>query len=91
MVLPNGFTFFDQDSMVGIASAPLESLVLQQNPDPGSHVFCGDHKLQLVVDLAAPMVTTSLPLQTTPTVLPSEPGATTTTSVKPKATTTTSP
>jgi hypothetical protein len=98
MVLPNGFSFFDQDSMVGIASAPLESLVLQQNPDPGSHVFCGDHKLQLVVDLSVPM-TTLPPQQTATTVLPTESDTTTTTTIPkksatttiPKATTTTSP
>jgi hypothetical protein len=106
LVLPNGFTFFDQDSMVGIASAPLESMVIQQNPDPGSHVFCGDHKLQLVVDLAksAPTVlpqaitttTAELPIELSTTTL--QPRSTLTTIPKkavsttiPKATTTTSP
>jgi hypothetical protein len=99
LVLPNGFTFFDQDSMVDIASAPLESMVIQQNPDPGSHVFCGDHKLQLVVDLAAPMVTTTtaaLPQELSTTTLQPRPTLTTIpkkalSTTIPKATTTTSP
>ena len=106
LVLPNGFTFFDQDSMVDIASAPLESMVIQQNPDPGSHVFCGDHKLQLVVDLAksAPTIvpeaitttTAALPQELSTTTLQPRPTLTTIpkkalSTTIPKATTTTSP
>ena len=87
-------SFFDQDAMTTLTQVPDDVIVLQQDPLAGNQV-CRMSEIQymidLVVDLAAPMVTTSLPLQTTPTVLPSEPGATTTTSVKLKATTTTSP
>ena len=87
-------TIFDQDAMTTLAQVPDDVVVLQQDPLAGNQV-CRmseiQYRIDLVVDLAAPMVTTSLPLQTTPTVLPPEPGATTTTSVKPKATTTTSP
>ena len=88
-------TFFDQEAMTNLAQVPDVVIVLQQDPRGGSEV-CRVSEIQymvdLVVDLAAPMVTTSLPLQTTPTtVLPEESEATTTTSVKPKATTTTSP
>jgi hypothetical protein len=85
---------FDQDAMTTLAQVPDDVIVLQQDPLAGNQV-CRMSEIQymidLVVDLSEPMVTTSLPLQTTPTVLPPEPGATTTTSVKPKATTTTSP
>ena len=106
LFLPNGFTFFDQDSMVDIASAPLESMVIQQNPDSGSHVFCGDRKLQLVVDLAksAPTIlpeaitttTAALPSELSTTTLQSWPTLTTipkkaVATTIPKATTTTSP
>ena len=87
-------SIFDQDAMTTLTQVPDDVIVLQQDPLAGNQV-CRMSEIQymidLVVDLAAPMVTTSLPLQTTPTVLPSEPGATTTTSVKLKATTTTSP
>lgn len=88
-------TFFDQEAMTTLAQVPDVVIVLQQDPKGGSEV-CRVSEIQymvdLVVDLAAPMVTTSLPLQTTPpTVLPEDSEATTTTSVKPKATTTTSP
>ena len=106
LLLPRGFTIFDQDSMATIASAPLESMVIQQNPDPGSHAFCGGDKLQLVVDLAksAPTVlpqaitttTAELPIELSTTTL--QPRSTLTTIPKkavattiPKATTTTSP
>ena len=85
---------FDQDAMTTLAQVPDDVVVLQQDPLAGNQV-CRTSEIQymidLVVDLAAPMVTTSLPLQTTPTVLPEDSEATTTTSVKPKATTTTSP
>jgi len=106
LVLPNGFTFFDQDSMVDIASAPLESMVIQQNPEPGSHTFCGGEKLQLVIDLAksAPTVqpqgitTTTAELPQEPSTSTLQPRPTLTTIPKkavsttiPKATTTTSP
>lgn len=87
-------TIFDQDAMTTLAQVPDDVIVLQQDPLAGNQV-CRMSEIQymidLVVDLAAPMVTTSLPLQTTPTVLPEESEATTTTSVKPNATTTTSP
>ena len=88
-------TIFDQDAMTTLAQVPDDVIVLQQDPKGGSEV-CRVSEIQymvdLVVDLAAPMVTTSLPLQTTPpTVLSEDSEATTTTSVKPKATTTTSP
>ena len=87
-------TIFDQDAMTTLAQVPDDVIVLQQDPLAGNQV-CRMSEIQymidLVVDLAAPMVTTSLPLQTTPTVLPEDSEATTTTSVKPKATTTTSP
>ena len=88
-------TIFDQDALTTLANVPDDVIVLQQDPLAGGQV-CRMSEIQymidLVVDLAAPMVTTSLPLQTTPTtVLPEDSEATTTTSVKPKATTTTSP
>jgi hypothetical protein len=87
-------TIFDQDAMTTLAQVPDDVIVLQQDPLAGNQV-CRMSEIQymidLVVDLAAPMVTTSLPLQTTPTVLPQDSEGTTTTSVKPKATTTTSP
>ena len=87
-------TIFDQDAMTTLAQVPNDVIVLQQDPLAGNQV-CRMSEIQymidLVVDLAAPMVTTSLPLQTAPTVLPEDSEATTTTSVKPKATTTTSP
>ena len=87
-------TIFDQDAMTTLAQVPDDVIVLQQDPKGGSEV-CRMSEIQymidLVVDLAAPMVTTSLPLQTTPTVLPQDSEATTITTVKPKATTTTSP
>ena len=87
-------TIFDQDAMTTLAQVPNDVIVLQQDPLAGNQV-CRMSEIQymidLVVDLAAPMVTTSLPLQTTPTVLPEDSEATTTTSVKPKATTTPSP
>jgi hypothetical protein len=80
--------------MTTLAQVPDDVIVLQQDPLAGNQV-CRMSEIQymidLVVDLAAPMVTTSLPLQTIPTVLPEDSEATTTTSVKPKATTTTSP
>lgn len=85
---------FDQDAMTTLARVPDDVIVLQQDPLAGGQV-CRVSEVQymidLVVDLAAPMMTPSLPLQTTPTVLPEDSEATTTTSVKPKATTTTSP
>jgi hypothetical protein len=87
-------SIFDQDAMTTLTQVPDDVIVLQQDPLAGNQV-CRMSEIQymidLVVDLAAPMVATSLPLQTTPTVLPEELEATTTTSVKPKATTTTSP
>jgi hypothetical protein len=54
LLLPRGFTIFDQDSMATIASAPLESMVIQQNPDPGSHAFCGGDKSVSYTHLTLP-------------------------------------
>ena len=76
-------TIFDQDAMTTLAQVPDDVVVLQQDPLAGNQV-CRMSEIQymidLVVDLAAPMVTT-LPSGIT----------TTTTTVKLKATTTTSP
>jgi hypothetical protein len=76
-------TIFDQDAMTTLAQVPDDVIVLQQDPLAGNQV-CRMSEIQymidLVVDLAAPMVTT----------LPSD-ITTTTTTVKLKATTTTSP
>ena len=76
-------TIFDQDAMTTLAQVPDDVIVLQQDPLAGNQV-CRMSEIQymidLVVDLAAPMVTT-LPSGIT----------TTTTTVKLKATTTTSP
>lgn len=87
-------TIFDQDAMVKLAQVPDDVIVIQQDPLGGGPV-CRVNEVQymvdLVVDLAAPMATTSLPLQITTTVLPQEPDTTTTTTTTPKATTTTSP
>ena len=86
-----GWTFFDQDAMMQLDSVPQEVVVIQQNPRPGVKT-CQLYAVQLIVDLARPRAT-DLPsgLTTAPTVLPEDSEATTTTSVKPKATTTTSP
>jgi hypothetical protein len=86
-----GWTFFDQDAMMQLDSVPQEVVVIQQNPRPGVKT-CQLYAVQLIVDLAGPRAT-DLPsgLITPTTVLPEESEATTTTSVKPKATTTTSP
>jgi hypothetical protein len=88
-------TIFDQDAMVTLAQVPDDVIVLQQDPLAGGQV-CRvsevEYMIDLVVDLAGPMMTTFPPdITTTTTVLPPERGSTTTTSVKPKATTTTSP
>jgi hypothetical protein len=93
------FDFFDQDSMVDVASAPPQALVLQQDLEPGPTTFCGERGIQLVVDLANgpnEFPATSMPPegatpdtkggQTTTTI----PAKSSTTTV-PKATTTTSP
>ncbi len=86
-----GWTFFDQDAMMQLDSVPQEVVVIQQNPEPGVKT-CQLYAVQLIVDLARPRAT-DLPsgLTTPTTVLPENSEATTTTSVKPKATTTTSP
>lgn len=90
-----GWTFFDQDAMMQLEAVPKEAMVIQQNPRPGVKT-CQVYAVQLIVDLATPL----LPLQTPTTVLSPEPNTTTTTTVKlkaatsttiPKATTTTSP
>lgn len=102
-------TIFDQDAMITLAQVPDDVIVLQQDPLAGSQV-CRVSEVQymvdLVVDLAAPMMT-PLPsdITTTTDVLPQEistttlqPRPTLTTIPKkavattiPKATTTTSP
>jgi hypothetical protein len=86
-----GWTFFDQDAMMQLDSVPKEAMVIQQDPRPGVKT-CELYAVRLIVDLARPRAT-DLPsdLTTPTTVLPEESEATTTTSVKPKATTTTSP
>jgi hypothetical protein len=86
--------------MTTLAQVPDDVVVLQQDPLAGNQV-CRmseiQYRIDLVVDLAAPMVTTSLPFQTTPTLLPEDSEATTTipkksvTTTIPKATTTTTP
>jgi len=72
-------TIFDQDAMTTLAQVPDDVIVLQQDPLAGNQV-CRMSEIQymidLVVDLAAPMVTTSLPFQTTPTLLPEDSEAT---------------
>jgi len=88
-------TIFDQDAMTTLAQVPDDVIVLQQDPLAGNQV-CRmseiQYKIDLVVDLAAPMVTTLPPdITSTTTVLPPERSSTTTTSGKPKATKTTSP
>ena len=85
-----GWTFFDQDAMMQLDSVPQEVVVIQQNPEPGIKT-CQLYAVQLIVDLARPRATDFPSGLTTPTtVLPEESEATTTT-VKPKATTTTKP
>jgi hypothetical protein len=86
-----GWTFFDQDAMMQVDSVPQEVLVVQQDPRPGVKT-CQLYAVQLIVDLARPRAT-DFPsgITTAPTVLPEDSEGTTTTSVKPKATTTTSP
>jgi hypothetical protein len=94
-------TIFDQDAMTTLAQVPDDVVVLQQDPLAGNQVCwtseITQYRIDLVVDLAAPMVTTSLPFQTTPTLLPEDSEATTTipkksvTTTIPKATTTTTP
>lgn len=100
---------FDQDAMTTLAQVPDDVIVLQQDPLAGGQV-CRVSEVQymidLVVDLAAPMMTT-LPsdITTTTDVLPQEISTTTlqprptlttipkkaVTTTIPKATTTTSP
>jgi hypothetical protein len=88
-------TIFDQDAMTTLAQVPDDVIVLQQDPLAGGQV-CRVSEVQymidLVVDLAGPMMTTFPPdITTQTTILPEKSEVTTTTSVKPKATTTTSP
>ncbi len=94
--------FFDQDAMATLANVPDDVIVLQQDPLAGGQV-CRVSEVQymidLVVDLAAPMVTTTTvegPIELSTTTL--QPRSTLTTIPKkavtttiPKATTTTSP
>ncbi|MSZ16099.1 MAG: hypothetical protein F2618_00370 [Actinobacteria bacterium] len=93
------YVIFDQDAMTEIAYAPDVFEVLQQDPDPSEHAFCGERSVQLVVDLSQGpaelpssdvLSTTTIPddaLLVTTTV----PTVATTTTVKPKATSTTTP
>ena len=95
-------TIFDQDAMTTLAQVPNDVIVLQQDPLAGGQV-CRVSEVQymidLVVDLAAPMVTTTTvegPIELSTTTL--QPRSTLTTIPKkavtttiPKATTTTSP
>jgi hypothetical protein len=88
-------TIFDQDAMTTLAQVPDDVIVLQQDPLAGGQV-CRVSEVQymidLVVDLAGPMMTTFPPdITTQTTILPEKSEVTTSTSVKPKATTTTSP
>jgi hypothetical protein len=88
-------TIFDQDAMTTLAQVPDDVIVLQQDPLAGGQV-CRVSEVQymidLVVDLAGPMMTTFPPdITTQTTILPEKSEVTTTTSVKPKATTTTKP
>jgi len=105
-----GWTIFDQDAMTKLAQVPDDVIVLQQDP-PGGGPVCRVNEVQymvdLVVDLAAPMMTTFPPdlVTTTTTVVPQELNTTTlqprptlttipkkaVTTTIPKATTTTSP
>jgi beta-lactam-binding protein with PASTA domain len=92
--------FFDQDAMATLANVPDDVIVLQQDPLAGGQV-CRVSEVQymidLVVDLAAPMVTTPAepPQELSTTTL--QPKSMTTIPKKsvsttiPKATTTTSP
>lgn len=94
-----GYVVFDQDAMTEIGYAPDAFEVLQQDPDPTEHAFCGERSVQLVVDLSQGpaelpssdvLSTTTIPddaMLVTTTV----PAVATTTTVKPKATTTTTP
>jgi hypothetical protein len=85
------FEFFDQDSMVDIASAPPQILVLQQDLEPGLTTFCGERSLQLVVDLAKgpnEFPATSMPPEG---VTPDTTGAQNTTTIPTKSSTTTVP
>ena len=65
-------TIFDQDAMTKVAQVPNDVIVLQQDPLAGGEV-CRVSEVQymvdLVVDLAAPMVTT-IPPPITPTTTP---------------------
>ena len=93
------YVVFDQDAMTEIGYAPDAFEVIQQDPDPSEHAFCGERSVQLVVDLSQEpadlpssdvLSTTTIPddaLLATTTI----PEPSTTTTVKPKATTTTTP
>ena len=65
-------TIFDQDAMTKVAQVPNDVIVLQQDPLAGGEV-CRVSEVQymvdLVVDLAAPMMTT-IPSPITPTTTP---------------------
>ncbi len=85
------FDFFDQDSMVDVASAPPQALVLQQDLEPGSTTFCGERGIQLVVDLANgpnEFPATSMPPEG---ATPDTKGGQATTTIPAKSSTTTPP
>jgi hypothetical protein len=89
-------TIFDQDAMTTLAQVPDDVVVLQQDPLAGNQVCWTSeiiqYRIDLVVDLAGPMMTTFPPdITTQTTILPEKSEVTTSTSVKPKATTTTKP
>jgi hypothetical protein len=82
--------------MTTLAQVPDDVVVLQQDPLAGNQVCWTSeiiqYRIDLVVDLAGPMMTTFPPdITTQTTILPEKSEVTTSTSVKPKATTTTSP
>lgn len=82
------YVVFDQDAMTEIAYAPDVFEVLQQDPGPSEHAFCGERSVQLVVDLSqGPADRPPTDVLSTTTI----PAPETTTTVKPKATTTTTP
>lgn len=86
------YVLFDQDAMVEVSDAPPDIEILQQDPSLGSHVFCGDNPLQLVIDLSRSVnaATSLAPEPSDPQTTTTIPSKSSTTTV-PKATTTTSP
>jgi len=86
------FHYFDQDAMVTLNLVPDGVDVLQQSPSSGSHVLCGNDSVEIVVDLRAQITKPTVLMpgdENVPTTMPNE--TTTTTAVRPNATTTTKP